>query len=96
MIQRLSPEDRRIALSELVKWKEVEERDAICRKFVFTDFNAAWGFMNRIAMEAERQDHHPEWKNMWATVDIILSTHDCGGLSLRDIKLARFIDKIAE
>ena len=64
-------------------------------KFTFTNFNEAWGFMTRIAVEAERMDHHPEWFNVWATVDITLSTHDCSGLSLRDVALARFIDKIA-
>jgi len=95
LVQKLSPEDRTIALSGLSEWEEVDGRDAIRRKFVFADFNEAWGFMSRIAMEAERRDHHPEWFNVWATVDITLSTHDCDGLSARDVELARFIDKIA-
>ena len=94
MVQKLSPEDRASALSELSGWEELDGRDAIRRKFVFTDFNEAWGFISRIAMEAERRDHHPEWSNVWATVDITLSTHDCDGLSSRDVELARFIDKI--
>ena len=94
MFQKLSPEDRASALSELSDWEELDGRDAIRRKFVFTDFNEAWGFISRIAMEAERRDHHPEWSNIWATVDITLSTHDCDGLSSRDVELARFIDKI--
>ncbi len=94
MVQKLSPEDRAAALSELSDWEALDGRDAIRRKFVFADFNEAWGFMSRIAMEAERQDHHPEWFNVWATVDITLSTHDCHGLSSRDVELARFIDKI--
>ena len=94
MVQNLSPEDRAAALSELSDWEALDGRDAIRRKFVFADFNEAWGFMSRIAMEAERQDHHPEWFNVWATVDITLSTHDCDGLSSRDVALARFIDKI--
>ena len=94
MVQKLSPEDRAAALSELSDWEELDGRDAIRRKFVFADFNEAWGFMSRIAMEAERRDHHPEWSNVWATVDITLSTHDCDGLSSRDVELARFIDKI--
>ena len=94
MFQKLSPEDRASALSELSDWEELDGRDAIRRKFVFTDFNEAWGFISRIAMEAERRDHHPEWSNVWATVDITLSTHDCDGLSSRDVELARFIDKI--
>ena len=94
MVQKLSPEERAAALSELLDWEELDDRDAIRRKFVFTDFNEAWGFISRIAMEAERRDHHPEWSNVWATVDITLSTHDCDGLSSRDVELARFIDKI--
>ena len=94
MFQKLSPEDRASALSELSDWEELDGRDAIRRKFVFTDFNEAWGFISRIAMEAERRDHHPEWSNVWATVYITLSTHDCDGLSSRDVELARFIDKI--
>ncbi|MBT5496137.1 MAG: 4a-hydroxytetrahydrobiopterin dehydratase [Alphaproteobacteria bacterium] len=94
MVQKLSPEDRAAALSELSDWEALDGRDAIRRKFVFADFNEAWGFMSRIAMEAERRDHHPEWFNVWATVDITLSTHDCDGLSSRDVELARFIDKI--
>ena len=94
MFQKLSPEDRASALSELSDWEELDGRDAIRRKFVFTDFNEAWGFISRIAMEAERRNHHPEWSNVWATVDITLSTHDCDGLSSRDVELARFIDKI--
>ena len=94
MVQKLSPEDRAAALSELSDWEELDGRDAIRRKFVFTIFNEAWGFISRIAMEAERRNHHPEWSNVWATVDITLSTHDCDGLSSRDVELARFIDKI--
>jgi 4a-hydroxytetrahydrobiopterin dehydratase len=94
MVQKLSPEDRAAARSELSDWEELDGRDAIRRKFVFANFNEAWGFMSRIAMEAERRDHHPEWSNVWATVDITLSTHDCDGLSSRDVELARFIDKI--
>jgi 4a-hydroxytetrahydrobiopterin dehydratase len=94
MVQKLSLEDRAAALSELSDWEVLDGRDAIRRKFVFANFNEAWSFMSSIAMEAERQDHHPEWSNVWASVDIILSTHDCNGLSSRDIKLARFIDKV--
>ena len=94
MVPKLSPKDRATALSELSDWEALDDRDAIRRKFVFANFNEAWGFMSRIAMEAERRDHHPEWSNVWATVDITLSTHDCDGLSSRDVELARFIDKI--
>lgn len=94
MVQKLSLKDRAAALSELSDWEVLDGRDAIRRKFVFANFNKAWGFMSSIAMEAERRDHHPEWSNVWATVDITLSTHDCDGLSSQDVELARFIDKI--
>jgi 4a-hydroxytetrahydrobiopterin dehydratase len=70
----------------------VDGRDAIQRRFKFADFNAAWGLMSRVALQAERMDHHPEWSNVYSTVDITLSTHDCGGLSEKDVALARFID----
>ena len=94
MVQKLSLEDRAAALSELSDWEVLDGRDAIRRKFVFDNFNKAWCFMRIIAMEAERRAHHPEWSNVWATVDITLSTHDCDGLSSQDVELARFIDKI--
>ena len=95
MVDKLTEDQKISALTELSDWTLVDERDAIKRKSTFTNFNEAWGFMTRIAVEAERMDHHPEWFNVWATVDITLSTHDCNGLSLRDVALARFIDKIA-
>jgi 4a-hydroxytetrahydrobiopterin dehydratase len=94
MVQKLSLKDRAAALSELSDWEVLDGRDAIRRKFVFANFIKAWSFMSSIAMEAERRDHHPEWSNVWATVDITLSTHDCDGLSSQDVELARFIDKI--
>ena len=97
MTERLSIETRKTLLQPLFNtgWEMVEGRDAIQRKFVFSNFNEAWGFMTRVAVEAERRDHHPEWFNVWATVNITLSTHECDGLSIRDVALARFIDKIA-
>ena len=95
MVEKLTEDQKMSALTELSGWTLVEEQDAITRKFTFANFNEAWGFMTRIAIEAERMDHHPEWFNVWATVDITLSTHECNGLSMRDIALARFIDKIA-
>ena len=95
MIQKLNSNERTKALTELTNWSESPGRDAINRRFIFDDFNEAWGFMSRVAIEAERIDHHPEWVNIWATVEITLSTHDCDGLSIRDLELARFIDKIA-
>ena len=92
MVEKLSPEARADALSGLNGWKDVPDRDAIAKSFSFPDFNAAWGFMTRIAMQAEKMDHHPEWFNVYGTVEITLSTHDCGGLSARDVALAEFID----
>ena len=95
MVEKLTEDERKAAYAELNEWTPVEGRDAIQRKFIFSNFNEAWGFMTRVAVEAERRDHHPEWFNVWATVDITLSTHECDGLSMRDVALARFIDKIA-
>jgi 4a-hydroxytetrahydrobiopterin dehydratase len=94
-IEKLSPAARAAALKELSGWRLVEGRDAIARTVTFKDFNAAFGFMGRVALMAERMDHHPEWFNVYNRVDITLSTHDCGGLSERDVKLAKFIDSIA-
>jgi 4a-hydroxytetrahydrobiopterin dehydratase len=95
MVEKLTQEARRRALEGLPQWKMVEGRDAIQRRIKFANFNAAWGFMSRVALQAERMDHHPEWFNVYSTVDVTLSTHDCGGLSEKDIALARFIDTAA-
>lgn len=95
MVEKLDAEARKRALADLPGWRPVDGRDAIHRRFQFADFNAAWGFMSRIALQADKMDHHPEWSNVYSTVDITLSTHDCGGLSERDVALARFIDGIA-
>lgn len=95
MVEKLGAAERREALAGLPDWRPVEGRDAIHRRFTFADFNAAWGFMSRIALQAEKMDHHPEWANVYGRVDITLSTHDCGGLSVRDIALARYIDGLA-
>ena len=95
MIAKLSGSERAAALAGLPKWQEVPGRDAIRRQLKFADFNEAWGFMCRIALAAEKADHHPEWSNVYNTVDIVLSTHDAGGLSARDVALARTIDGLA-
>jgi 4a-hydroxytetrahydrobiopterin dehydratase len=95
MSQRLAGEARKAALARLKGWSETSGRDAITRKFVFADFNEAFGFMTRAALVAEKLDHHPEWFNVYKTVDVTLSTHDAGGLTERDIKLAEAMDKIA-
>ena len=95
MSQKLAGDARKSALSRLKGWSEVTGRDAISRKFVFADFNQAFGFMTRAALVAEKMDHHPEWFNVYKTVEVTLSTHDAGGLTERDIKLAEAMDKIA-
>ncbi|HMO49047.1 MAG TPA: 4a-hydroxytetrahydrobiopterin dehydratase [Rubrivivax sp.] len=93
MLRKLDAEEIRSALASLPRWTLDEGRGAIRREFRFGDFNEAFGFMTRIALAAERADHHPEWSNVYNRVDITLSTHDCGGLSQRDIDLARFADR---
>ena len=91
-IEALSEAERADALDGLPDWDYDEARDAITRRFVFADFPEAFGFMARVALVAERADHHPEWSNVWNRVDILLSTHDADGLSTRDIQMAQAID----
>jgi 4a-hydroxytetrahydrobiopterin dehydratase len=95
MSQKLSGAARDIALARLKGWSVVKDRDAIAKKFVFADFNQAFGFMTRAALVAEKLDHHPEWFNVYKTVEVTLSTHDAGGLTELDVKLAEAMDKIA-
>lgn len=76
-------------------WALVEGRDAIAKTFTFKDFNAAFGWMTRVALVAEKLDHHPEWFNVYKTVKVTLTTHDAGGLSDLDVKLARKMDALA-
>ena len=95
MAQKLSGEARSRALARLKGWSDVDGRDAIRKKFVFADFNAAFGFMTRAALVAEKMDHHPEWSNVYKTVEVTLSTHDAGGLTELDVKLAEAVDKVA-
>lgn len=95
MTEKLAGQARRDALATLDGWREVEDRDAIRKDFRFADFNAAFAFMTRVALKAERMDHHPEWSNVYNRVEVVLSTHDVGGVSGRDIELARFIDRAA-
>jgi 4a-hydroxytetrahydrobiopterin dehydratase len=84
------------ALERLPIWtKAPGERDAIHRQVVFGDFSRAFGFMSRVAMQAEKLDHHPEWSNVYAKVDILLTTHDAGGVTELDVELAKFIDAAA-
>ncbi len=83
-------------LAALPDWKQTRRRSAIFKRFTWQDFSEAWGFMSRVALVAERMKHHPEWVNVWNKVDITLSTHDAGGLSERDFKLAAEIEQIAK
>lgn len=95
MAQKLSSEARKQALARLKGWGEVNGRDAISKKFTFGDFNQAFGFMTRAALIAEKMDHHPEWFNVYKTVEVTLSTHDAGGVTERDVQLAEAMDKLA-
>jgi 4a-hydroxytetrahydrobiopterin dehydratase len=95
MAEKLTGAARATALGELSGWSELPGRDAIAKSFKFADFNAAFAFMTRVALKAEAMDHHPEWFNVYNKVDIVLSTHDAGGLSPLDIAMAKFIDAIA-
>jgi 4a-hydroxytetrahydrobiopterin dehydratase len=95
MSQKLSGEARSRALARLKGWREVDGRDAISKKFVFADFNQAFGFMTRAALVAEKLDHHPEWFNVYKNVEVTLSTHDAGGVTDRDIALAEAMDRLA-
>jgi 4a-hydroxytetrahydrobiopterin dehydratase len=95
MAQKLTGEGRKSALAKLAGWSEVNGRDAIAKTFTFKDFNAAFGFMTRAALVAEKMDHHPEWSNVYKTVQVTLATHDAGGVTELDVKLAEAIDKLA-
>ena len=95
MANRFEGTDRVKALATVPLWQEVAGRDAISRSFRFADFNAAFGFMTRAALVAEKADHHPEWFNVYNRVDVTLSTHDAGGLTQKDIALAQAMDAIA-
>ena len=93
---KLSEDDRSGSLSPLLSsgWAMVEGRDAIKKSFTFSNFSEAWGFMSRVALRAEQLNHHPEWFNVYNRVEVTLSTHECQGLSQRDITMATFMDNI--
>jgi 4a-hydroxytetrahydrobiopterin dehydratase len=95
MAQKFDAQARKAALARLKGWSEATGREAITKKFVFKDFNAAFGFMARAALVAEKLDHHPEWFNVYKTVEVTLSTHDAGGVTELDIRLAEAMDQIA-
>jgi 4a-hydroxytetrahydrobiopterin dehydratase len=96
MVDQLSEDERAEALDELDEWDYDEGRDAIMRSFTFADFTEAFAFMTRVALIAEKSDHHPEWSNVWNRVDITLTTHDAGGLSARDVAMAEAIDALVD
>jgi 4a-hydroxytetrahydrobiopterin dehydratase len=96
MAERLSAEARKQALGSLPGWTEIAGREAIGKTFTFKDFNEAFGFMARAALAAEKMDHHPEWKNVYKTVEVTLSTHDAGGVTALDIDLAKTMNGIAK
>ena len=93
-IAELNEADRNALLSDYPGWTLREDGKAITRTFTFADFNEAFGFMTRVALYADKADHHPEWFNVYNRVDILLTTHDCDGLSERDVTLAKAIDKL--
>jgi 4a-hydroxytetrahydrobiopterin dehydratase len=95
MASRLDDTERKTALAELSGWAPATDRDAIEKTFTFTDFNEAFGFMTRSALVAEKLGHHPEWFNVYKTVKVTLTTHDAGGLSQLDVKMAKAMDAIA-
>jgi 4a-hydroxytetrahydrobiopterin dehydratase len=94
MVKKLSQAELTALLPDLPAWTLDAARDRITRSFRFKDFSQAFGFMSRVALLAEKADHHPEWSNVWNRVDILLTTHDAGGLSMRDIEMAKAIDAL--
>ncbi|XP_032281108.1 pterin-4-alpha-carbinolamine dehydratase 2 [Phoca vitulina] len=95
--RHLTAEERNQVIPDLkaAGWSESHERDALYKEFSFKNFNQAFGFMSRVALQAEKMNHHPEWFNVYNKVQITLTSHDCGGLTKRDVKLAKFIEKAA-
>jgi 4a-hydroxytetrahydrobiopterin dehydratase len=96
MAELLEGSAREAALGELAGWSPVEGRDAIAKTFKFKSFNQAFGWMSRVALAAEKADHHPEWRNVYNTVEVVLTSHDAGGLTEKDVALARKMDRFAE
>ncbi len=95
MAEKLTPEELNGAIAELEGWSKADGRDAIRKTFKFKDFDRAFAFMTAVAAKAEDMDHHPEWFNVYATVEVTLATHDAGGVTELDIELARFMDEAA-
>ena len=95
MVEKLNAAEREAFFERFKNWREAEDKDGATRRFEFANFNEAWGFMTRVAIAAEKADHHPEWSNVYNRVEVTLTTHDAGGLSQRDVDLAAFIEKAA-
>lgn len=95
MAEKMTDREIEDALSGLEGWKKVEDRDAIQKTFKFADFNEAFAFMTRVAAKAEQMNHHPEWFNVYSTVEVTLATHDAGGVTLLDVELAAFMTEAA-
>ena len=95
MAKKLEGTERSNALASLIGWDELKDRNAITKNYQLADFNAAFGFMSRVAIKAEKMDHHPEWFNVYNRVEVTLSTHDAGGVTQLDIGLAKFMDEIS-
>ncbi len=95
MRAKLTADARVAAFARLKGWHDVAGRDAIAKQFVFKDFSEAFGFMTRVALLAEKMDHHPEWSNVYKTVDVTLATHDAGGVTELDVRLAEAMDRMA-
>jgi 4a-hydroxytetrahydrobiopterin dehydratase len=95
MVEKLMTVARAGAIGELTGWSEVAGRDAIAKTFTFKDFSEAFGFMARVALIAEKRDHHPEWRNVYKTVEVVLTTHDAGGVTALDVDLATAMNSIA-
>jgi len=94
MVEQLNEEQRAAAIDRLGEWDYDDARDALTRSFLFADFSEAFAFMARVALLAEKMDHHPEWSNVWNRVEILLTTHDASGLSERDVRMAAAIDQL--
>jgi len=96
MTELLSTEEREKEIGSLKDWHQRTDRNAMEKKFMFKDFNEAFAFMSRVALTAEKMDHHPEWFNVYNRVEVILATHSAGGITMKDIKLARFMDQVGD
>lgn len=95
MADRLTADERAAALEALASWAHDPERDALRKTFRFKNFIRAWGWMSAAALESEKMNHHPEWSNVYGTVEVLLTTHDAGGLTALDVKLAKKMDALA-